>query len=65
MPLINTQVGAQKYSAGSTLLLSAGIALLMISAAEAQSETQAAAGNGAENGVEKSVFGHLAASSYR
>ncbi|CEP34537.1 MULTISPECIES: aldose epimerase family protein [unclassified Halomonas] len=59
MPLINTQVGAQKHSAGSTLLLSAGIALLMISAAQAQSETQATAGNGAENGVEKSVFGHL------
>ncbi|EHJ94888.1 aldose epimerase family protein [Vreelandella boliviensis] len=59
MPLINTQVDAQRHSVGSTLLLSAAIALLMFSAAQAQSETEATAGNGAGNGVEKSVFGHL------
>ncbi|SNY98566.1 aldose epimerase family protein [Halomonas sp. hl-4] len=59
MPLITAQIDAQRLRTGSTLLLSAGIALLMVSTAQAQSETKTTAGSDAENGTEKSVFGQL------
>lgn len=48
---------AQKNGVGTKALLGAGLALLMFSAAQAQTET--AAENGANSGMEKSVFGHL------
>lgn len=47
----------KKHGFGSKLLLSAGIAMLMFSQAQAQSET--VVDKDAKSGTEKSVFGHL------
>lgn len=47
----------KKHGSGSKLLLSAGIAMLMFSQAQAQSET--VVDKAAKSGTEKSVFGHL------
>lgn len=49
---------AQKISAGPKLLLSAGIAMLLLSAVQVQGE-ETSSGNAAERGIDKSVFGQL------
>ncbi|MEA2119653.1 aldose epimerase family protein [Halovibrio sp. HP20-50] len=54
MPLMS----AQRVVAGPKLLLSAGVAMLLLSAAQAQGE-QTTAETSAGNGIEKSTFGHL------
>ncbi|QNI04173.1 galactose mutarotase [Halomonas sp. SH5A2] len=51
-------MNAHRVSARPKLLVSAGIAMLLLSAAQAKGE-ETTAGNGAERSIDKSVFGEL------
>lgn len=54
MPLVYPQ----KYTVGSMLMMSAGMALLMLNTT-AHAQTETATGNNDERGVEKSAFGRM------